>query len=90
LIFDNQFEYDAQGRISVVTITTVDGVENTTYEYGADGIRVAAVHEKDGVVTRTEYLNDPLNITGYSQVLKQTKIVDGTVTKTTSYTVGHQ
>ena len=85
-----EFEYDAQGRMSVVTITTSEGVEKTTYEYDANGIRVSAIHEKDGVVTKTEYLNDPLSLTGYSQVLKQTETVDGEVTKTISYVIGHQ
>jgi RHS repeat-associated protein len=42
-------------------------------------------------MTLTEYLNDPLNITGYSQVLKQTEtdLKTGEVTITT-YVIGHQ
>jgi RHS repeat-associated protein len=45
-----------------------------------DRIRVGAFHEMDAEVNgdfetqkETKYLNDPLNITGYSQVLKQTE-----------------
>jgi RHS repeat-associated protein len=39
----------------------------------------------------TEYLNDPLNITGYSQVLKQTETNNETGEITiTSYVIGHQ
>jgi RHS repeat-associated protein len=83
---ETTFEYDAQGRMSVVTITTFaeDGtktrIERTSYGYGADGIRVSALHEIDAdadgefeTSKLTEYLNDPLNITGYSQVIKQTE-----------------
>ncbi|MGL6195673.1 MAG: RHS repeat-associated core domain-containing protein [Thermoguttaceae bacterium] len=90
LVSETTFEYDVQGRMSVVTITTASGIEKTTYGYGADGIRVSATHEKDGVVTKTEYLNDARSLTGYSQVLRQTETVDGAVTKTVSYVIGHQ
>jgi RHS repeat-associated protein len=96
LVSETTFEYDAQGRMSVVTIITENRKEVTKYEYGADGIRVSAEHEvwEDGELkskTRTEYLNDPLSITGYSQVLKQTEtnIVTGEKTVTT-YVIGHQ
>ncbi|MDR2756306.1 MAG: hypothetical protein LBC20_11420 [Planctomycetaceae bacterium] len=61
-----------------------------------NGIRISAEHEvwEDGELkskTKTEYLNDPLNITGYSQVLKQTEtnIVTGEET-ITIYVIGHQ
>jgi RHS repeat-associated protein len=96
LISETTFEYDAQGRMSVVTVTLGNRIEITEYEYGTDGIRVSAEHEvwEDGELkskTKTEYLNDPLNITGYSQVLKQTEtdIVSGEETVTT-YVIGHQ
>ncbi|MGL6195694.1 MAG: RHS repeat-associated core domain-containing protein, partial [Thermoguttaceae bacterium] len=90
LVSETTFKYDAQGRMSVVTITTATGTERTTYGYGSDGIRVSATHEKDGVVTKTEYLNDPQNKTGYSQVIRQTEKVNGTVVKSTAYVIGHQ
>jgi RHS repeat-associated protein len=96
LVSATTFEYDLQGRMSVVTIITENRKEVTKYEYGADGIRTSAeqeVYENNVLVskTRTEYLNDPLNITGYSQVLKQTEtnVVTGGETVTT-YVIGHQ
>ncbi|MDR1963725.1 MAG: RHS repeat-associated core domain-containing protein [Planctomycetaceae bacterium] len=82
--------------MSVVTIITENRKEITKYEYGTDGIHTSAEHEvwENGELkskTRTEYLNDPLNITGYSQVLKQTEtnIVANEETVTT-YVIGHQ
>jgi RHS repeat-associated protein len=96
LISETTFVYDLQGRMSVVTITTGNRVEKTVYEYGADGIRVSAEYEvwENGELTKhtkTEYLNDPLNITGYSQVLKQveTDLQTGDVTNII-YVIGHQ
>jgi RHS repeat-associated protein len=101
---ETKFKYDAQGRMSVVTITTFaeDGtatrIERTSYEYGADGIRVSALHEIDAngdgmpeTSKLTECLNDPLNITGYSQVLKQveTDLETGEETHII-YVIGHQ
>ena len=101
---DTTFEYNAQGRMTVVTITSyTDGVasriEKTTYGYGNDGIRVSVLHEIDtnadgtyDTATLTEYLNDPNNHTGYSQVLKTTEYsIDSesrTVTKEIYYTIG--
>ncbi len=101
---DSTFEYNAVGQMSVVTITKyTDGVassiERTTYGYGSDGIRVSALHEVDSdadgtydTATLTEYLNDPNNHTGYSQVLKTTEYsIDGeirTITKEIYYTIG--
>jgi RHS repeat-associated protein len=85
-INETTYQYNLQGRMSVVTITTfnedetVARNERTTYDYDENGIRISALHEvdSDGDGTfesskLTEYLNDPLNITGYSQVLKQTE-----------------
>ena len=101
---DSTFEYNALGQLSVVTITkytegVASSIERTTYGYGSDGIRVSALQEidsnADGVydtATLTEYLNDPNNHTGYSQVLKTTEYsIDGetrTVTKEIYYTIG--
>jgi RHS repeat-associated protein len=101
---ETTFAYDAQGRMSVVKITTFgeDGaptrIERTSYEYGSDGIRVSALHEidadADGVPDTsklTTYLNDPLNITGYSQVLKQIETDNKTGEEThIIYIIGHQ
>jgi RHS repeat-associated protein len=60
------------------------------YEY--DNLdRQVIVKQANRIITKTEYLNDPLNITGCSQVLKQTEadIVSGEETVTT-YVIGHQ
>jgi RHS repeat-associated protein len=96
LVSETTFEYDAQGRMSIVTIISGNRTEIMKYEYGTDGIRVSAEQEiyVDGELTKrtkTEYLNDPLNITGYSQVLKQTEtdIISNEETVTT-YVIGHQ
>jgi RHS repeat-associated protein len=96
LISETTFGYDAQGRMSIVTITSRNRTEITKYKYGTDGIRVSAEHEvwEDGELklkTKTEYLNDPLNITGYSQVLKQTETNFISEEETvTTYVIGHQ
>jgi RHS repeat-associated protein len=94
------YTYDLQGRMETATMTTyTDGtpsrIERTTYEYDASGIRVSAVHEVDAdaqngfeMSTKTEYLNDPRNPTGYSQVLKETVKQGDQVQKTVVYTVG--
>jgi RHS repeat-associated protein len=101
---ETTYEYNLQGRMAVVTITTFadDGtptkIERTVYEYGEDGIRTSALHEidvdGDGIFDTaklTEYLNDPLSITGYSQVLKQTEADLQTNEQTvTTYVIGHQ
>jgi RHS repeat-associated protein len=101
---ETTYEYNLQGRMSIVTITTFndDGettrIEKTTYVYGEDGIRTSALHEIDvdgdgtfDTAKSTEYLNDPLNITGYSQVLKQTETDLQTNEQTvTTYVIGHQ
>jgi RHS repeat-associated protein len=96
IVSTTTYEYDVQGRMSVVTITTGNRTEITKYQYGADGIRVSAEHESyvDGELqskSRTEYLNDPKSLTGYSQVLRQTEYdAEGNVIKTISYVIGHQ
>ncbi len=97
------FTYDLQGRMETVTITTLDGtgaatrIEKTTYDYNATGIRVSALHEIDtdangtfDETTKTEYLNDPKNFAGYSQVIQETVYDENDViTKRVIYSVGH-
>ncbi|MGL6196750.1 MAG: RHS repeat domain-containing protein, partial [Thermoguttaceae bacterium] len=96
LVSETVFEYDAQGRMAVVTTITGNKTDIVKYFYGADGIRVASEQEtwSDGLLvtkTRTEHVNDSRSITGYSQVLKQTDFdAEGNVTKTVSYAIGHQ
>jgi len=89
--------------METVTITTLDGsgtatrIEKTTYDYDSKGNRVSALHEvdtdADGSVdetTKTEYLNDPYNFTGYSQVIQETEYDEnGVITKRTIYALGH-
>jgi hypothetical protein len=90
------YEYDLQGRMSIVTIVAGNRTEITKYGYGVDGIRTSAEHEiyENGELkskNRTEYLNDSKSLTGYSQVLRQTEYdSDGNIVKKTSYVIGHQ
>jgi len=104
LVSDTTFEYDLQGRMVVVTVVSYDEFETvirqerTTYKYGADGIRVSALHEidadGDGVYESkklTEYLNDSKSLTGYSQVLRQTDYDEsGAVIQSITYIIGLQ
>jgi RHS repeat-associated protein len=96
IVSETTFEYDVQGRMSVVTIISGNKTEIIKYEYGTDGIRVSVEHEVyvDGELQskiRTEYLNDSKSLTGYSQVLRQTEYdADGNIVKETSYVIGHQ
>jgi len=97
------FTYDLQGRMETATITSYTAgvesrVEKTTYDYNSRGIRVSALHEVDTDAngtfetrTKTEFLNDPRNHTGYSQVLRETHSNADTslVTKRVDYTIGH-
>ncbi|MDR2756701.1 MAG: hypothetical protein LBC20_13430, partial [Planctomycetaceae bacterium] len=57
-------------------------IERISYEYGENGIRTSALHEIDAdadgnfeTQKETIYLNDPLNITGYSQVLYSSHLI---------------
>jgi YD repeat-containing protein len=70
------YTYDSLGRVS--EINQNGRIVKTTYDYDENGIRISVLHEVDSdgdgifdTAKLTEYLNDPLNITGYSQVLKQ-------------------
>ena len=96
------FSYDLQGRMSqVITETLTGGAvtqrERVTYEYSSSGIKTSALYETDAdadgtyeTSTKTEYLSDPSNFTGYSQVLKETKFdASGNVIQTIEYTIGH-
>jgi len=96
------YTYDLRGRMETAKVTTYTNgtasrIERTTYEYDTSGIRVSAVLDVDAdaqngfeTSTKTEYLNDPENPTGYSQVLKETvtDVASGEVQKTVVYTVG--
>jgi RHS repeat-associated protein len=98
------FTYDLQGRLSVATATTFDGStgtatrnERTTYGYDATGIRVSAMKEDDANAdgtfetrVHTEFLNDPQDFTGYSQVIRETHTdpATGQILKSVAYTFG--
>ena len=71
--------------------------EQTIYDYDHTGIRVSVLHEVDSSGdgawdqrTRTDYLNDPHNHTGYSQVLRETYFdaSTGLLQKRIDYTLG--
>jgi YD repeat-containing protein len=65
-------EYDTKGRVH----SSTDALGNITiYGYDSNGIRVSAIHEANGIITKIEYLNDSQSLTGYSQVLRQTAFV---------------
>ncbi|MBI1249378.1 tandem-95 repeat protein [bacterium] len=109
-VFDNSasqttsqtsFTYDLQGRLNVATVTTFTAgtasrIEQTTYDYDADGIRISALSQIDtdakgtwDETTKTEYLVDHHNFTGYQQVIKETEYdVNGNVLKVISYNFG--
>jgi hypothetical protein len=97
------FMFDLQGRMArVATETRISGNvsrrERVTYDYDATGIRIASLHEIDANVdgayestTRTEFLVDHHNFTGYQQVLKESTFDDqGNIVKTVEYTFGHE
>lgn len=90
------YSYNAFGLTSEVLIVENGATTRVRYEYDAQGVRVASTVEVDAdgdgtfeKSTRTEFLNDSNNQTGYSQVLRKTETDNATgKTTTTSYTVG--
>jgi RHS repeat-associated protein len=99
-----QYQYDLQGRMSGVTITTYTNgatsqIEQLTYGYDDSGTRVSALDQIGATPggpwtsqTLTEYLNDDNNFTSYSQVLRatQTDAATGQVQQVTEYSIGPQ
>lgn len=101
---ETNYAYDLQGRMQTVTNVTrntssvVTRRERLTYDYDSRGIRTSSLHEIDADAnnvyetrTKTEYLIDHRNHTGYQQVLRETHYDadTGLVTKTVDYTLGH-
>lgn len=103
--FKQTYTYDLQGNTaSVVTETyTAGAATNRTkveYEYDSHGLRVSAKETVDSnpttttfeaasVFTKTEYLLDQANPTGYSQTIVETsKNSSGQRTKRIAYTFG--
>jgi RHS repeat-associated protein len=98
-----EYTYDLQGRMASAKVTaytsgTPSRVERITYGYDSNGIRVSALLEVDtdadgtyDTAIKTEYLNDPQNPTGYSQVLTETTIDVATqeIQKRIIYAIGH-
>jgi len=98
------YGYNLQGELSVATVKTYDpstgalaSDQQTTYGYDDNGIRVSALVQTDTQLNGTydtsvltEYLNDPANPTGYSQVLQETTTdpTTGQVQKVVVYTIG--
>jgi RHS repeat-associated protein len=98
------FAYDLQGRLwrattEGYTAGELSSRERVTYDYDATGIRVGALAEIDSQLdpelqswqpaTRTEFLVDHHNFTGYQQVIKETTYDDqDAITKTIEYTIG--
>ena len=79
------YEYNLQSRLKQVTATPyTNGVPGTAvitqYDYDPSGNRIS---KQVGTETPTVYLVDPLNPTGYSQVLQET-----TGSTVTTYTLG--
>ena len=68
------YTYNLQGRLATVG--------TTSYEYDANGNRVS---EKIGAATRTDYLIDALNLTGYAQVFTEKQ----STTLKNFYAIGH-
>ena len=99
-----QYQYDLQGRMLGVTITTYTSgaasqIEQLTYGYDESGTRVSALDQVDAnasgtwtTQTLTEYLNDDNNFSSYSQVLRatQTDAATGQVQQVTEYSIGPQ
>lgn len=100
--YDLQGRMDTVTITSLDSSGQATRIEKTTYQYDATGIRVFALHEidTDGDTngdtnfderTRTEYLNDHYNFTGYEQVIKETQYNadNGQKTKVIEYSFGH-
>ncbi|MEX0727342.1 MAG: RHS repeat-associated core domain-containing protein, partial [Planctomycetaceae bacterium] len=97
------YEYNLDGRLKTVTITgytsgSPSRVEKTTYGYDHTGIRVSTLFQVDADVnesfeeqTKTTYLIDQHNFTGYQQVLEATvtNVVTSDLIKKVVYTIGH-
>jgi YD repeat-containing protein len=87
----NLYSYNLEGRLATATIRRTEGgnpvVQTNKYFYNSSGIRTRA--EMTGSVNATNiFLNDPQNLTGFSQVLEELPSVGAT--PTASYTIGSQ
>ena len=100
LTSETVMEYNEQGRLRTITITTYSGGEvvkvvTQEYEYDSSGLKVRETETVTGAAgavdgaKETEYLYDRRNPTGYAQVLEETESVEGEAVRVTTYTIGH-
>lgn len=85
----NLYEYNLERRLARATILRQEGgtlvAQTNQYAYNASGIRTRV--ETTGTASGTNvFLNDPQNLTGFSQILEELPAVDATPTVT--YTIG--
>jgi RHS repeat-associated protein len=80
----NVYSYNLEGRLATATINQQ---QTNKYYYNQSGIRTRM--EMSGSVSATNiFLNDPQNLTGFSQVLEELPVVGAAPTAT--YTLGSQ
>ena len=80
------YSYNLQGRLKQVEFTDASGTTTTVYTYNADGIRIKKdVDSGDEVTT---YLIDPMNHTGYAQVIEETITLSNDDVTYISYVIG--
>ena len=93
------FEYNLQGLLESVSVIKSNSAirTRTSYEYDSTGTRTSSARfTRDSlgsglweIASRTEFLTDSENHTGYSQVLQETTYEGGVATKKVIFTVGH-
>ncbi|MBA3354293.1 MAG: RHS repeat-associated core domain-containing protein, partial [Blastocatellia bacterium] len=96
------FAYNLQGRMSSVTNQGYDNTgalnsrDRTSYEYDSKSFRVQLSNEVDTplngtftLTSRTEFLADSHNHTGYTQTVRETTFNSDGSTKTIDYTFGN-
>jgi RHS repeat-associated protein len=80
----NSYSYNLEGRLATATINQQ---QTNQYFYNQSGIRTRL--KMSGIVSATNlFLNDPQNLTGFSQVLEELPAAGATPTAT--YTLGAQ
>jgi RHS repeat-associated protein len=92
-------EYNLQGLLESVSVIKSNSAirTRTSYEYDSTGTRTSSARfTRDSlgsglweIASRTEFLTDSENHTGYSQVLQETTYEGGVATKKVIFTVGH-
>ena len=80
------YEYNLQGRLKQVEFTDATGTTTTVYTYNADGVRIKKDVDSGDEVTI--YLIDPMNHTGYAQVLEETITLSNDDVTYISYVIG--